>query len=99
MNKLHQISGHTGRDLIGPTSHYLGMKVTGKLNPCEHCERAEIRQAHIPKISQGKQARRPRERIFICIISMMYPSAGGRKHTGDVYIFTHILDKSFQVET
>ena len=37
MNKLHQITGHTGRHLIGPTSHNLGIKVTGQLNPCEHC--------------------------------------------------------------
>ena len=28
MNKLHQITGHTGRHLIGPTSHYLGINVT-----------------------------------------------------------------------
>ena len=33
MNKLHQITGHTGRHLIVPTSHYLGIEVTGKLNP------------------------------------------------------------------
>ena len=37
MNKFHQITGHTGRHLFGPTSHYLGIKVTGKLNPCDHC--------------------------------------------------------------
>ena len=36
MNKLNQITGHTGRHLIGPTSNYLGVEVTGKLNPCEH---------------------------------------------------------------
>ena len=37
MNKLHQITAHTERHVIGPTSHYLGIIVTGKLNPCEHC--------------------------------------------------------------
>ena len=40
MNKLHQITGPTGRHPIGPTSHYLGIKVTGKLNSCEHCAQA-----------------------------------------------------------
>ena len=38
MSKLHQIKGHTGRHLIGAVSHCLGVKVTGKFNPCEHCE-------------------------------------------------------------
>ena len=80
MNKLHQITGHTGRHLIGPTSHYFRIKVTGKLNPCEHYARAKIRLANIPKTSQGEQSRRPGKRVFIDISSMMHPSVGGRKH-------------------
>ena len=57
----------------------MGIRVTGKLNPCEHCARTKIRQGNIPKYLK-EQARRPGERIFIDISSMMHPSAGGRKH-------------------
>ena len=34
---------------INPTTKYLGIQTTGKLNPCEHCARQKIRQANIPK--------------------------------------------------
>ena len=36
MKKLHQITYQTGKHLVGPTSQYLGIKATGKLNPCEY---------------------------------------------------------------
>ena len=72
--------GHTGRHLINPTARYLGIQTAGKLNPCEYCARGKIRQANIPEVSKGKQAKNPGESIFIDISSMMYPSAGGKKH-------------------
>ena len=34
----------------------------------------------MPKVSKGQQAKNPGERIVIHISSMMYPSAGGKKH-------------------
>ena len=40
----------------------------------------KIRQTNVPKITQGEQARRTGERIFIDTSSMMHPSVGGRKH-------------------
>ena len=72
--------GHTGKHLINPTTKYLGIQITGKLNPYEHCGRGKIRQANVPKISQNQQAKNPGERIFIDISSMIHPSSGGKKH-------------------
>ena len=57
----------------------MGIQTTGE-NPCEDCARGKIRQANIPKVSKGQQAKNPGERIFIDISSMMHPSAGGKKH-------------------
>ena len=37
--KLHYMMGHTVKHLINPTTKYLGIQTTGKLNPCEHCAR------------------------------------------------------------
>ena len=78
--KLHYMMGQTERHLITPTITYLGIQTTGKLNPCEHCARGKIRQATIPIVLKGKQAKNPGERIFIHMSSMMYPGAGGKKH-------------------
>ena len=80
IQKLHCLMGPTGRHLINPTTQYLGIQTTGKLNPCEHYARGKLRQANVPKVSKGQQAKNPGERIFIDISSMMYPSLGGRKH-------------------
>ena len=80
IQKLHYIMGHKGKHLINPTTKYLGIQTTGKLSPWEHCARGKIRQDNIPKVSKGQQAKNPGERIFIDISSMMYPSAGGKKH-------------------
>ena len=43
MLKFHQISGHTGEDLLKPTAKYMKIELTGKLAPCEICAQAEIR--------------------------------------------------------
>ena len=31
--------GHTGKHLINPTTKYLGIQITGKLNPREHSQK------------------------------------------------------------
>ena len=80
IQKLHYMMGNTGKHLINPTTKYLDIQVTGKLNPYEHWTRVKIRQANIPKISKNEQAKNPGERIFIDISSMIHPSAGGKKH-------------------
>ena len=93
------MTGHTGRHLINPTAQYLGIQATGRLNPCEHCARCEIRQANIPYISEGTPARKQGERIFIDISSMMYASAGGKNcwllivEEGTDYAVKHFLEK------
>ena len=78
--KLHYMMGHKRKHLINPTTKYLGIQTTRKLNSCEHCTRGKIRQAKITKISKSQQAKNPRERIFIDISSMIRPSADGKKH-------------------
>ena len=80
IQELHYMMRHTRKHLIYPTTKYLGIQITGKLNPCEHCAKGEIRQANIPKISKTQQAKNPGERIFIDITSMIHPSAGRKKH-------------------
>ena len=44
--KFHQITGHTGEHLLRPTAEYMGIKLPGKLEPCETCAQAKIRQAN-----------------------------------------------------
>ena len=39
-----------------------------------------MRQANIPKLSKNQQAKKPGERIFIDIHSMIHSSAGGKKY-------------------
>ena len=33
--KFHHLTGHTGEHLLRPTAEYMGVKLTGKLEPCE----------------------------------------------------------------
>ena len=35
--KFHQMTGHTGDYLMKTTADYMGIKLTGKLDPCEAC--------------------------------------------------------------
>ena len=49
MSEFHQISGHTGEHLLGPTAKYKKIELTGKLAPCEVCAQARIWQANISK--------------------------------------------------
>ena len=106
IQKLHYMMGHTGKHLINPTTKYLGIQTTGKLNPCEHSARGKIRQANIPTISKNQQAKIPGERIFIAISSMMHPTSGGKKHwlliVDEATDYTHsffLKKKSDLVET
>ena len=65
IQKIHYMMGHTGKHLINPTTKYLGIQITGKLNPCEHYAKGKIRQANIPKISKNQQAKNLGEKVFI----------------------------------
>ena len=80
IQKLHCMMGQTGKHLINPTTKYLGIQITGKLNPCEHCTKEKIRQANTPKFFKNQQAKNPGEGIFIDVSSMIHASAGGKKH-------------------
>ena len=48
---------HTGKHLIIPTTKYLGIQMTGKLNPFEHGAKEKIRQANIPKFPKVHRQR------------------------------------------
>ena len=52
--KFHHITGHTGEHLLRPTTEYMGIKLTGKLEPCEMCAQAKITQANVPKKKKNK---------------------------------------------
>ena len=49
MSSLQQITGHTGEHLLRPTANYMRIKLTGKLERCEVCPHAKIRQTNISK--------------------------------------------------
>ena len=78
--KIYQMTGHTGGHLIKPTAEYIGIKLTGKLEPCETCAQAEIRQANVPKKKEKQVPRRPGYRLFIDISSFKHESMGGKRH-------------------
>ena len=40
--KFHQMTGHTGEHLLRTTAEEMGIKLTGKLEPCEICAQAKI---------------------------------------------------------
>ena len=44
--KFHQMTGLTGEYLMRTTADYMGIKLMGKLEPCETCTQAKIRQAN-----------------------------------------------------
>ena len=52
--KFHQMTGHTGEHLLRTTAENMGIKLTVKLEPCEICAQAKIRQANIPKQKRNK---------------------------------------------
>ena len=78
--KFHQISGHTGEHLLRPTAEYMGIKLTGKLEPCEMCAQAKITQANVPKKKEKQVPSRPGYRMFIDISSFKHESMGGKRH-------------------
>ena len=78
--KFHQMTGHTGEQLMKTTADYMGIKLTGKLEPCGTCAQAKIRQANIPKKKEKQVPSRPRYRLFIDISSFKHGSMGGKRH-------------------
>ena len=52
--KFYQMTGHTGEYLMRTTADYMGIKLTGKLEPCETCQ---------AKISKPVYQRRRRNRF------------------------------------
>ena len=80
MWKFHQITGHTGEHLLKTTAENMGIKITGKLEPCEVCTQVKIRQANVPKRKQKQVPSRPGHRMFIDISSFKHESMGGKRH-------------------
>ena len=78
--KFHQMTGHTVEYLMKTTADYMGIKLTGKLDPCEACTQAKIRQANIPKKKEPQVPSRPGYRLFIDISSFKHESMGGKRH-------------------
>ena len=67
--KFHQMTGHTGEHLLKTTAENMGIKLTGKFEPCEVCTQVKIRQASVPKKKQKQVPSRPGYRMFIDISS------------------------------
>ena len=80
IGKFHQMTGHTGEHLLRTTAENMGIKLTGKLEPCEICAQVKIRQANIPKEKEKQVPSRPGYRLFIGISSFKHESMGGKRH-------------------
>ena len=78
--KFYQIPGHTRNHLIRPTAEYMGIKLTGKLEPNETCAQAKIRQAKIPYKKDKQVPSKPGYRLFMDISSLKHESMGGKRH-------------------
>ena len=78
--KFHQMTGHTGEHLLRTIAKNMGMKLTGKLEPCEISAQAKIRQANVPKKKEKQVPSRPGYRILIDISSFKHESMGGKRH-------------------
>ena len=78
--KFHQMTGHTGEHLLRTTAENMGIKLTGKLEPCEICAQAKIRQAKIAKKKEKQVPNRPGYRLFIDISSFKHESMGWKRH-------------------
>ena len=78
--KFHQMTGHTGEYLMKTTADYMGIKLTGKLDPCETYTQAKIRQANIPKKKEPQVLSRPGYRLYIDISSFKHESMGAKRH-------------------
>ena len=74
------MTGHTGEYHMRTTADYMGIKLTGKLEPCETCTQAKIRQANVPKKKEKQVPSRPGYRLFIDISSFKHESMGGKRH-------------------
>ena len=74
------MTGHTGEHFLRTTAENMGIKLTGKLEPCEICAQAKIRQANIPKKKEKQVPSRPGYRLFIDISSFKHESMGGKRH-------------------
>ena len=78
--KLHNMTGHTGEHLLKPTANYMKLKLIGRLQPCEVCAKAKIRQRNVQKKKIKKMPTKPGYRVFIDISSFKQVSRGGNKH-------------------
>ena len=78
--KFLQMTGHTGEHLLRTTAENMGIKLTGKLEPCKICAQAKIRQANIPKKKEKQVPSRHGYRLFIDISSFKHESMGGKRH-------------------
>ena len=69
ISKYHQITGHTGEQILKPTANYMKLRLVGRLLPCEVCAQAKIRQRNISKKKVKKLPTRPGYRVFMDICS------------------------------
>ena len=58
----------------------MGIKLTGKLELCETCAQAKIRQANVPKKKEKQVPSRPGYRLFMDISLFKHESMGGKRH-------------------
>ena len=76
---LHQVTGHSGQQLVMDTAKYYGVNVTEVVMKCLSCSLEKIRQKNIPKKIEST-TKNPRERMYLDISSIKDESLGVRRH-------------------
>ena len=76
---LHQVTGHTGQQLMVDTAKYYGVNVTGVVTKCLSCSLEKIRRKNIPKMHEST-TKNPGEKMYLDISSIKDESLDGRRH-------------------
>ena len=79
INEFHRIFGHHSEDTLRRTAKKYGIKLTGKLKPCEACRISNAKQKNVPKVSFREPTTKPGELVYIDISSIKSTSYGGNK--------------------
>ena len=77
--RLHQLTGHAGRQLMADTAKYYKVNVAGVVTKCLSCSLEKISQKNIPKKNEDT-SNNPGERMYLDIMSIRHDSFGGRRH-------------------
>ena len=77
---FHDVLRHVGDEITKETALYYGLKIQGKLHPCDDCLKAKARQKNISGASETTKSTVAGERLGFDISSIRDVSIGGSKY-------------------